>query len=441
MTILADNRRNLWLVICVAIATSALAHPHSFAASPNVVLIISDDQMWTDFGFMGHPVIRTPRLDELARESLTFTHGYVPSSLCRPSLASIITGLYPHQHRITSNDPALPRGPRFEADYQRMVDHIDQPPALPRLLGQHGYVSMQTGKWWEGNFRRGGFTHGMTHGDRDRGGRHGDEGLTIGRQGLQPIAQFLEKNRKQPFLIWYAPFLPHAPHNPPQTLLDYYRDKTDSIHVARYWAMCEWFDQTVGELLDLLESHGHTKDTIVAFVTDNGWIQSTDRAAYAAKSKRSPFDGGLRTPIMIRWPDHVAPKKVDTPVSSIDLAPTILHACGVTPNDRLPGINLLDANAVNQRTSVMGEIFLHNTRNVDHPADSLTHRWIVADGWKLIVPTGRTDNQEPDNSPPSSPAELYHIIDDVHEERNLAAEQPERVATLRQQLDAWWSGE
>ena len=80
------------------------------ARPPNVVLIIADDMAWTDYGFMGHPQIRTPRLDRLASQSLLFRRGYVTSSLCSPSLASILTGRYPHQHKITSNDPPLPPG-------------------------------------------------------------------------------------------------------------------------------------------------------------------------------------------------------------------------------------------------------------------------------------------------------------------------------------------
>ena len=95
---------------------------------PNVVLIISDDQAWSDYGFMGHPQIETPRLDRLARESLVFPRGYVPSSLCCPSLASMITGLYPYQHRITGNDPQPPQPMSFaqkqrDADYQALHVH------------------------------------------------------------------------------------------------------------------------------------------------------------------------------------------------------------------------------------------------------------------------------------------------------------------------------
>src|SRR5262249_1283727 len=154
-----------------------------------------------DFGFMGHPRIRTPRLDRLASQSLQFGRGHVTSSLCSPSLASILTGLYPHQHSITSNDPPLPPGgnersaqpdPLFLAPRQSMMRYFDDMPGLPRLLAPKGYLSFESGKWWGGSYQRGGFTHGMTHGDPDRGGRHGDAGLAIGRQGMKPVRLFME---------------------------------------------------------------------------------------------------------------------------------------------------------------------------------------------------------------------------------------------------------
>ncbi|MDE0892965.1 MAG: sulfatase-like hydrolase/transferase, partial [Planctomycetota bacterium] len=121
---------------------------------PNVLLIISDDQSWTDFGFMGHEVIQTPHLDELSKESLVFPRGYVPTALCRASLATIITGLYPHQHQLTGNDP--PSG----VDRARMLEHIARVDTLPGLLGDAGYRSLQTGKWWEGDCVCGDFTEG-----------------------------------------------------------------------------------------------------------------------------------------------------------------------------------------------------------------------------------------------------------------------------------------
>ena len=127
---------------------------------PNVVMIISDDHAWTDYGFMGHKVVQTPNIDRLAKSSLTFRRGYVTSSLCCPSLASIITGKYPHQHKITSNDPPIPvgmtnaefnRSPLFQDGRERMNKHMEACVTLPKLLKENGYLSLQTGKWWQGN--------------------------------------------------------------------------------------------------------------------------------------------------------------------------------------------------------------------------------------------------------------------------------------------------
>ena len=349
---------------------------------PNVVMIIGDDQAWTDFGFMGHETIRTPHLDRLAKQSAVFTRGYVPSSLCRPSLMTLATGLYPHQHKVTGNDPM--RG----TDRNQMLKHIRRLPTLPKMLGKRGYLSHQSGKWWEGNYRLGGFTHGMTHGDVKRRGRHGDVGLRIGRQGMKPITDFLDQADGKPFFLWYAPFLPHTPHNPPERLLAKYRKPDKSIHVARYQAMCEWFDETCGELLGHLDKRGLSDNTLVVFVTDNGWIQRTDAGRYAPRSKRSPYEGGVRTPIMLRWPKRIKPGRFEAAINSVDLAPTILAACGEKPTDEMPGVNLLDviSGDAEPPTTVFGDIYTHDARDIDQPAVNLLYRWCVTDRWKLILP-------------------------------------------------------
>jgi len=393
------------------------------AAKPNVVMIISDDQAWTDFGFMGHEDIKTPNLDRLARESAVFKRGYVPASLCRPSLATMITGLYPHQHGITGNDPP------DKNDRGSMLKHIEAAPSLPRSLQTAGYRSHQSGKWWEGNYRLGGFTHGMTHGDPQNGGRHGDEGLRIGRKGMQPIFDFINENEEEPFFLWYAPFLPHSPHNPPQRLLEKYQTEGRSIHVARYYAMCEWFDETCGELLDFLDEKKLADNTLMVFVTDNGWIQRTDARSYAPKSKRSQYDGGLRTPIMFRWPGHITPGDKTELASSIDLAPTILTACGLTPPKLMPGIDLIPVanGAQSGREAIFGEIFEHDVEDVDDPRASLLYRWVIDGHNKLIIPTAA-----------DAPVELYDLSTDPFETKNLTEEKPELTQRLTKQLDAWW---
>ena len=257
---------------------------------PNILFIISDDQAWSDYGFMGHPHIATPRLDELARQSLTFTRGYTPVPLCRPSLATIITGLYPHQHGVTGNDPTLPdrgvnamaqrRNPKYARYYETIIENFVRRPNLVRDLTGAGYVALQTGKWWEGNpVKTAGFTHAMTAGDQ-AGDRHGGAGLTIGRQGLEPITRFIEQAGDRPWFVWYAPLLPHAPHTPPEDLLEKYLKVAPSEPVARYWASVEWFDHTCGELLDYLDQQDSVRTR----------LSSTCATTAGFRKKMKPID-------------------------------------------------------------------------------------------------------------------------------------------------------
>jgi uncharacterized sulfatase len=427
--------------LCVALlfCVAACALPRETAAAPpNVVLILSDDQAWGDYGFMGHPVVQTPNLDRFSRESLTFRRGYVPSSLCCPSLASIITGQYPSRHRVVSNDPPLPESMTqkqfaasglFEQGRARMNAFMDAAPTLPKLLVQNGYLALQTGKWWQGNYSHGGFTHGMT-----QGSRHGDKGLEIGRKTMQPIKDFIDEaqTKGKPFLVWYAPMMPHDPHTPPERLLEKYRGKTPSLHVARYWAMVEWFDETCGELFQFLEDRKLAENTIVVYTADNGWIQDPANPRYAAKSKQSPYDGGLRSPMMVRWKGTITPRMEDAvPVSSLDFAPTILKACGVPVPAEMQGVDLRDDAAVRTRTAVHGECYTHTLIDFERPASSLRWRWIVEGRTKLILPHAA-------NQPGAGP-ELYDLSVDPTEEHNLAVSKPGEVERLRKIADARWN--
>nr|WP_303652748.1 sulfatase-like hydrolase/transferase [Paludisphaera mucosa] len=403
-------------------------------------MIIADDHAWTDYSFMGHPQVQTPRIDRLAAEGATFRGGYVPSSLCSPSLATILTGLYAHQHMLTSNDPPGTSGGHAETSSgralrdgrRRMVGFLEAAPTLPRLLAVRGYASFQAGKWWGGNFRTGGFTEGMTHGDAARGGRHGDDGLEIGRRTMQPVLDFIDRSVEggRPFFLWYAPMMPHQPHDPPERLLAKYRDRTPSQHVAKYWAMIDWFDETCGTLLDHLDAREITDDTLVVYLADNGWVQDPEAPRYAARSKQSPYDGGLRTPIIVRWPGKVRPRTIDRPVSSIDVAPTILAAVGMEPTSAMRGVDLLDSAAVTSRPAVFGEVFTHDAVDLERPASSLRFRWAVSGGWKLILP-------DPRNSPGLA-AELYELAADPFETRDLARREPAKVDELRRLIEAWW---
>jgi arylsulfatase A-like enzyme len=435
------------LMLTIAVSAQRPNAPRQ-AVRPNIVYIISDDHGWRDYGFMGHPHIRTPRLDQLAAQSLVFTRGYVPTALCSPSLATLLTGRYPHEHLITYNDPPAPPGgktgawrnhPQYVAAWDEMRSFISDKPTLPRLLQQQGYASLQTGKWWLGNHQNGGFTEGMSHGDRTRGGRHGDQGLDIGRKTMQPVFDFMERARRdsQPFFVWYAPMLPHDPHNAPQRLVDKYKDKAPDLETAKYWANVEWFDESCGQLLDYLDREKLSENTIVVYVTDNGWVQGPERESHSVRSKRTPYDAGVRTPILLRWPGRVKPAKSRQLASSLDLFPTVLTAAGANVPAGLAGLNLLNARAVAARKTLYGECFTHDAIDLRKPSANLLARWIIDGDWKLLVPV---ESPPEDRATPEQPPaiELYRVTTDVEEKTNLAVREPATVRALRRKLDAWW---
>lgn len=415
---------------------------------PNIVLILSDDQAWTDYSFMGHEQIDTPYIDRLASESAVFKRGYVPTALCRPSLMTLATGLYTHQHRTSGNNPADTEANARHAretgkdPRELIISHIDDLPTVPKLLADAGYLSHQSGKWWEGSFQRGGFTHGMTAGFPKPRGRHGDAGLKIGREGMGPVFDFIDEavEKEKPFFLWYAPFMPHTPHTPPERLFEKYKSMGLGDFVAKYYAMCEWFDETCGQLVDKLEDEGLRENTLVVYVCDNGWIQSTDKNGYAAHSKRSPYEMGTRTPILFSWPEKIAPSDRRELCSSIDIAPTILAAAGVEIPKNWPGLNLLPALESGKkirRDTVFGEAFAHDIADVHKPEDSLLYRWVIEDDWKLLL---RYDGQPgamkypPDETAPL----LFNLKADPHEKDDLAASNPNLVNRLSKKIANWW---
>ncbi|GAA4957849.1 sulfatase-like hydrolase/transferase [Algibacter aquimarinus] len=400
---------------------------------PNIVFILSDDQSWTDYSFMDDENIETPRIDQFVEESLTFTRGYVPTPLCSPSLASIITGLYPKDHGILGNDKVYDRGnirgkERAEA-YKPVISAFEKQTTLPDMLKEKGYLSFQTGKWWHGNHKIGGFDYGMTHGDPTRGGRHGDYGLEIGRQGLDTINSYVDLalKEKKPFFLWYAPFLPHRPHNPPQRLFEKYQKKTDSEHLAKYWAMCEWFDETCGQLFDLIEDKGLTENTLFVYVCDNGWAQDPTKSGYLKHSKRAPYDMGIRTPIMYKWAGKIKPNMdTKTITSSIDMVPTVLDVLGIEKPENLPGVSVLDEKALNERKGIFGEVYAHDFDTIEN---SMFYNMAIFPPYKIIVPDPVRKAKEK--------IQLFNIDEDPFEKNNLAESHPEIVKDLQGKIAAF----
>ncbi|MGI9471133.1 MAG: sulfatase family protein [Rubripirellula sp.] len=439
--------RFIRLAICLCLLSSG---QFLFAEEtpPNIVLIISDDQSWNDYGFMGHEAIKTPHLDQLARESAVFRRGYVPTALCRPSLVTLLTGHYASTHGVTGNDPS-PKYAARDSDlyHQRcaqLISYLDRFPTVPKILGEQGYLSHQSGKLWEGSYRNSGFTHGMTRGFPEKGGRHGDDGLAIGRQGMKPIADFLEMATEddKPFFMWYAPFLPHTPHTPPERILKKYSDAGLPVTVAKYYAMCEWFDETCGELLGMLDKKGVSENTLVVYVTDNGWIQNPAKRGYAPRSKQTPYEGGIRTPIMYRWPGKIPPGEREEVVSSIDIAPTMLAAAGAPIPEGLPGLNLLpslESGDAIDREQIFGESFAHDIADIENPEASLLFRWCIAGKWKLLLTyDGETNRYASTHPRAEKRPQLFDLQADPWETKNVAADHPKVVQRLAGAIDQWY---
>lgn len=475
--------KTLRFLLCIGLASiHGVAGSRADEDPPNIVYLISDDQTYRDFGFMGNERVHTPNLDALAAKSARFPNGYVPTSVCRPSLVTLLTGLYPHQHGVTFN-----HGPPGNSAYNRMTSReeyervrqrefelVQKVPTLPGLLAkERGYRSLQTGKFWEGHWRNGGFTEGMTtfeppptsqtyggvrklaSGERVAHG-NGDAGLQIGRETMKPITDFIEScaEHDTPWLVWYAPYLPHQPHDSPERFYELARSRPGvKEHEIPYYASIAQFDETVGELVRFVEEKGLAANTIFVLVVDNGWSPSRTpqkgrpvEFAHTKESKRAPFDDGLRTPILFRWDGIVEPATHEELVNSIDIVPTLLQAAGVGESivESLPGVNLLTAgksdSELDADRTIFGEVYPGDATSLDNPAGDIAYRWARRGDFKLIVPHLHGEAKKPwGNYLPNGNSILFNVRLDPVESENVIAQHPEIAADLRKRLDEWWT--
>jgi len=452
--------------------------------SPNIVLIISDDQTYRDFGFTGSERVHTPHLDALAKTSARFVNGTVPTSVCRPSLVTLLTGLYPHQHGVHFN-----HGPPGNSGYNRMTSReeyervrqrefylIETVATLPRLLSQRlGYRCLQTGKFWEGHWRNGGFTEGMTifepppgqtfggvrtlaSGEKAAHG-NGDFGLKIGRETMAPISEFIIDCEKDntPWLVWYAPYLPHQPHDSPAKFYELAKAKPGvEAHEIPYFAAIAQFDDTVGELMRIVEDREAMANTIFVFVIDNGWTPSRKPARsrpvefeHTKESKRAPFEDGLRTPILIRWDaGGVKAATHNEPISSIDIVPTLLRAAGLSEHAApMPGINLLPAargkSPLDPDRPLFGEIYPGDATSLGHPERDIAYRWVRKGDHKLIVPHVQGKAARPWGGYLENEPTLFDLRSDPLESKNVVRDpgKQEIAKELQRLLAEWWNPE
>lgn len=433
----------LWLCLVLGFGCQA----GSEIERPNLVVIIGDDHGYPYAGFMGSDIVVTPHLDRLAAEGTVFSNAYNVASTCRPSLMSLLTGLDPFQVELRSKQ--LERQGRGRKDFNRILDFE----TLPALLAQGGYRSFQAGKHWEGSAKQAGFTSGTKSIKEATGSSFvnfsgGQRGLELGRTGMEPVWEMLEQAEGEPFLLWFAPKLPHAPLDAPGRYRAPYLEAGLSNTALAYYANITRLDAAIGELLERLSAMGLRDRTLVVYLSDNGWEQAPEVLATGraitlggARGKMSMFELGFRTPVVFHWPDQVPAGIVrDELVSTLDLFPTLLDYAGLgTPPGRW-GHSLravIEDRVPLRERAVYGRMAGALMEGVDSAARSVLHgRRRPA----LFARRGRWHyfNFEPEPGEPIAVEErLYDIEADPQETRNLATEKPEVVAALRREIKDW----
>ncbi len=432
---------------------------------PNVVLIITDDQGYGDLGTMGNPVIETPHLDALARQSAEMTRYYV-HPVCAPTRACLMTGRY--NYRTRAIDTYIGRAMMEPAEV-----------TMAELFKQNGYATGIFGKWHLGdNYpmrpQDQGFEEVLVH----RGGGIGQPSDPPGGEGryTDPVLfhngeqvqmsgyctdiyfhravewMKAENEKGRPFFVYLATNAPHTPlHDVPRDLYEKYKNKdlgndqfpqekghpldhkADQDRMARLYAMITNIDENVGRLLAELDKTGLDKDTLVLFMVDNG-PQGRRFVSGFKGAKGTVYEGGIRSPLFVRWNSVLkAGHQNNTVVAHIDILPTVMDAC------RLP---------LPQNVQIDGKSFwpLLKGETVDRPDRHIViqaHRGdkpvpfhnfaILTQEWKLLHASGF--GRESFAGGPQF--ELYHMEKDPMETQNVAAEHPEKVKALQRAYLAW----
>ena len=299
------------------------------SSPPNLILIIADDLSWDDLGCYGHPNIKTPNIDQLAEEGMRFTHAFLTTSSCSPSRSSIITGQYPHQTDAEQLHWPLP-GDRV---------------TFTEKLQAAGYWTAQAGKWHLGDAVKDRFDQLMEESTAGfvykPGGETSYETSTIDGSGCQNWLNILKaRPQDKPFFLWLAAVDPHRPyeagsiaepHQPEDAIVPPYLPDEPEVKadLALYYDEVSRMDDYIGQLMEELENQGVSDHTMILFITDNGRPFPRD--------KTTLYDGGIKTPWIVRWPSQVAAGSTSSSlVSALDIAPTFLSLAGIEP-----GINFL----------------------------------------------------------------------------------------------------
>jgi N-sulfoglucosamine sulfohydrolase len=409
----------------------------SSAPRPNVVLIIADDLAWDDLGAYGHPTIRTPNLDRLAREGLRFDRAYVTSSSCSPSRASLITGRYPHATDAEQLHWPLPAA---------------QTTFVERLRAS-GYWTAAAGKWHLGEAAKARFDLVR---EADPAGFIQVKSTSASSGCEDWVRTLHERPQRRPFFLWLASLDPHRDYDlpgvkaedvvVPPVLPDLPEVRAD---LARYYAEIERLDRFVGEVVAALPAN-----TLVLFLSDNG--------RPFPRCKTTLYESGIRTPLVAWWPGRIAPGVCGSLVSTVDVAPTLLSLAEVEAPPTLQGrsmVPLLENPGTSIREHVFAEKNWHDYEDRSRAVRTLKYKYIRNDYPDLAgtppadavrSPSFRAMRRLRDAGTlapelrgpfvrPRPAEELYDVENDPHELENLAADSryARILDRLQDALEGW----
>ena len=352
-------------------STSLDADPAS-RAPPSIVLVYIDDLGWRDVGFMGSRYYETPNIDRLAGEGMVFTNAYANGPNCAPSRASLMSGQYTPRHGIYSVTPSNRGDPKermfqvLETETELDLDIV----TIAESLRQRGYATASMGKWHlggEGHLPTDqGFDLNVAGDDwgtpqsyfwpyerrrqdnvvRIPGLQEGGaEGEYLTDRLTDEALRWMEEKAADPFFLYLTHYAVHTPIQAKPELEEKYRDKrgTNGQDNPRYAAMVESVDDSVGRVVGKLEELGIADNTVVIFYADNGGLGTVTSMAPLRGSKGMLYEGGVREPLVVRWPGHTDPGSISrVPVIGTDLYPTLLEITGAPrPRQVLDGVSIV----------------------------------------------------------------------------------------------------
>ncbi len=430
----------LALLLAAVLADPLLA---AGVEKPNIVLILVDDMGWTDLGCFGSTYYETPNIDRLARQGMRFTDAYSACTVCSPTRGCVLTGQYPARLHITDWIPGHAR-PKAKLRVPDWMMHLPlETTNLGRSLHSAGYATASVGKWHLGHEEYWPEKQGF---DLNIAGCHmgqppsyfapykiptlteGPRGEFLSERLTTEALGFIERNKDRPFFLYFPHYAVHTPLMGKPEVVAKYKKKADPNaphHNPTYAALVESVDDSVGRILEKLDELKLEGRTLLIFTSDNGGLLRSTSNVPLRAGKGSAYEGGVRVPLIIKWPGVTAPGSVcRTPVISADHFPTLLALSGAASDPR----HVVDGESIEPLLRQSGglkrdTLYWHYPHY--HPGGATPYGAIRERDFRLVE--FYEDNH----------VELYNLADDIGETRDLATTLPDQAAALRRKLHDW----